>query len=85
MFSDVKEADWYYDAVVSLAEKGILSGYADGTFRPNAQITRAELAAILSQFIYGDSASDKIGYSDVTDQDWFYEPVMKLSASGFLT
>lgn len=85
MFSDVKEADWYYDAVVSLAEKGILSGYADGTFRPNAQITRAELAAILSQFIYGDSASDRTGYSDVSDQDWFYEPVMKLSASGFLT
>ena len=32
MFSDVNEADWYYDAVVSLAEKGILNGYEDGTF-----------------------------------------------------
>ena len=85
MFSDVNEADWYYDAVVSLAEKGILNGYEDGTFRPNEQITRAEFAAMLSQFIYGDSISDRTGYSDITDQDWFYEPVMKLANSGFLT
>ena len=42
MFSDMNEADWYYDAVVSLAEKGILNGYEDGTFRPNEQITRAQ-------------------------------------------
>ena len=85
MFSDVNEADWYYDAVVSLAEKGILNGYEDGTFRPNEQITRAEFAAMLSQFIYGDSTSDGTGYSDVIQQDWFYEPVMKLANSGFLT
>ena len=85
MFSDVNEADWYYDAVVSLAEKGILSGYEDGTFRPNEQITRAEFAAMLSQFIYGDSTSDGIGYSDITDQDWFYDPVMKMADSGYLT
>ena len=85
IFSDVNEADWYYNAVVSLAEKGILSGYDDGSFRPNNQITRAEFAAMLSQFIYGDSALDISGYSDVTAQDWFYEPVMKLADSGFLT
>ena len=40
---------------------------------------------MLSQFIYGDSTSDGIGYSDITDQDWFYDPVMKMADSGYLT
>ena len=68
-----------------LRKKEILNGYEDGTFRPNEQITRAEFAAMLSQFIYGDSTSNGTGYSDITDQDWFYEPVMKLANSGYLT
>ena len=33
-FSDVKQGDWYYEAVMALANSGILAGYADGTFRP---------------------------------------------------
>lgn len=85
IFSDVNEADWYYDAIVSLSQKGILNGYKDGTFRPNGQITRAEFATMLSQFIYGNSTSDSDGYSDVTPQNWFYEPVMKLVGNGILT
>ena len=55
VFTDVDEGEWYYNAVVSLAERGVLNGYEDGSFRPDAQITRAELAAILSQFLYGST------------------------------
>ena len=46
-FSDVKADAWYYDAVMELAEEGILKGYQDGTFRPDRKITRAEFAAVL--------------------------------------
>lgn len=48
-FGDVKESDWYYSIVGQMAQLGLLSGYEDNTFRPEAYISRAEAAAILSQ------------------------------------
>lgn len=47
-FSDVDIEDWYYGDVTTLAKKGIINGYADGTFKPNATITRQEAAVILA-------------------------------------
>lgn len=50
-FSDVNEGDWYYDAVMTLADYGIVNGYSDGTFMPNKEITREEIAYIIYKFI----------------------------------
>ncbi len=55
-YSDVTRADWYNTAVSTLSSMGIITGYPDGTFRPNAAITRAEFAAIAARF---DSNGDK--------------------------
>ncbi|MGQ5390373.1 glycerophosphodiester phosphodiesterase family protein [Paenibacillus sp. M.A.Huq-84] len=46
-FSDVKDADWYAEAVATAVSAGIISGYEDGTFRPNKEITREEQAAMI--------------------------------------
>lgn len=46
-FTDVKVTDWFYGPVSQLAGMGIVNGYGDGTFNPNAPITRAEAAIIL--------------------------------------
>jgi hypothetical protein len=48
-FKDVPETHWCYKAIEELAEKGILNGYEDGTFKPDAPVTRAEVAAIISR------------------------------------
>jgi len=50
MFPDVGEASWYNNAVSVMNAMGIVNGYPDGTFRPNAPITRAELATIAARF-----------------------------------
>ncbi len=84
-YPDVNEQDWYFDSVASLSEKGILNGYEDGSFRPDAQITRAEFAAVLAQFVDEGNALPAAEYRDVTARDWFYAPVMHLANSGFLT
>lgn len=47
-FSDVYKEDWYYSDIATLAKKGIINGYEDGTFRPNATIKRQEAAVILA-------------------------------------
>ena len=46
-FTDVKKNAWYYRAVTWAAEQSIVSGYTDGTFRPNRAITRQEFAVML--------------------------------------
>lgn len=52
-FSDMPSSDQHYDRINELVENGMVSGYEDGTFRPNNHITRAE-AAVMAQKIYND-------------------------------
>lgn len=47
-FSDVQSGSWYYDAISIAVKAGYCSGYEDGTFKPNATITRAEAAVMIS-------------------------------------
>ena len=49
-YSDVSAGRWYNNAVSTMTRAGIVNGYPDGTFRPNAPITRAEMAKIIALF-----------------------------------
>ena len=49
-YSDIKDGAWCCRAVATLTNAGVINGYTDGTFRPNAPITRAELATIIARF-----------------------------------
>lgn len=71
-FSDVSADDWYGTTVATLADMGIVKGYEDGTFRPNASITRAEFAAIATRFFEETGAAYIPGtFTDVTGDEWF--------------
>ena len=50
-FTDVSESHWAYKAIEDLSEMGIINGYEDGTFKPDAPVTRAEVATMLDRFI----------------------------------
>ena len=76
-FSDVSSSDWYGTTVATLAEMNILKGYEDGTFRPNAPITRAEFAAIATRFFDETGAIYEPGtFTDVTGSEWFAGAIM---------
>ena len=76
-FSDVSSSDWYGTTVATLADMGILKGYEDGTFRPNAPITRAEFAAIATRFFDETGATYEPGtFTDVTGSEWFAGAIM---------
>ena len=49
-YTDVKSTDWYNNAISTLSNAGIVTGYNDGTFRPNQPITRGEMAKIIANF-----------------------------------
>ncbi|MBD0382791.1 pectinesterase family protein [Paenibacillus sedimenti] len=48
-YSDVNENDWYAGAVAAAAEAGIINGFEDGTFKPNAYITREQAAVMIAR------------------------------------
>ena len=58
-YTDVKDGDWYNNAISTLSNAGIVSGYPDGTFRPNAPITRAEMSKIIALFAKLDKTNDR--------------------------
>ena len=69
VFSDVNDGDWYAEAVNWAAANGIVNGMDDGSFQPNAAITREQMAAILCNYaqykgIPTESSGDLSGYSD---------------------
>ncbi len=71
-FSDVSASDWYGTTVATLSAMDIVRGYEDGTFRPNAPITRAEFAAIATRFFEETGAEYEPGtFEDVTGDEWF--------------
>lgn len=71
-FSDVTADSWYNQTVSTLARMGIVKGYEDGSFRPNAPITRAEFGAIATRFFAETGATYEPGtFTDVTGDEWY--------------
>lgn len=70
-FSDVSADKWYNNAVSTLCHMGVLGGYSDGTFRPNAPITRAEFAKIAVSFSQANDSAVYSYFTDVKTTDWF--------------
>ena len=60
-FSDVAEGVYYAQAANSLYALGILSGYGDGTFAPEKNITRAEMASIICTILGKDKSDPTAG------------------------
>ena len=82
-YSDVTRADWYNTAVSTLSSMGIITGYPDGTFRPNAAITRAEFAAIAARFDHdGDKTAAK--FSDIASH-WAKDEISIAYNNGWIT
>jgi len=60
-FSDVQADAWYAEAVGWAASNKVVTGYADGTFRPNAAVTREQAAAILYRYAQSKSIDVSVG------------------------
>ena len=82
-YSDVAATSWYNTAVSTLSSMGIITGYPDGTFRPNAAITRAEFAAIAARFDHdGDKTAAK--FSDIASH-WAKDEISIAYNNGWIT
>jgi plastocyanin len=83
-FSDVPESHTFYPFVRCLACRGIISGYADDTFRPGNDITRGQIAKVVSNAAgYNESPGAQI-YEDVPASNTFYVWINRLSRRGHM-
>ena len=83
-YSDVKINDWFTDSIMKLSSKGILTGYPDGTFKPNRSITRAEFANIVSKYIKNPKSANET-FTDVPMNHWAKNAIAMVKAEGWIT
>jgi len=84
-FRDVPAALWSYKAIHTAARLGIAGGYADGAFRPEAGVTRAEFARMLaSAFNLPPAAKAEPGFPDAR-KHWAAEAISALAAKGIVS
>ena len=83
-FQDVPTNYWAYDYIEGLAKLKIISGFGDGSFRPDEPVTRAQLAAIARQaFIANPAAAQP--FADVPANYWAAQSISAARSSGFLS
>lgn len=81
-YSDVLDTAWYAAAVSTLSKMGVISGYPDGTFRPNAPITRAEFAAMIARFDETAKSADT-PFTDISGH-WAENAIGKAYGNGWV-
>lgn len=81
-YSDISAGAWYNNAVSTMTRAGVLTGYDDGTFRPNANITRAEFAAIAARFL-SDGYTGPDRFSDISGH-WAAEYINRAARAGWI-
>jgi hypothetical protein len=84
-FSDVPPGSTFYDFIHCLACNGIVSGYSDGTFKPNATITRGQLSKIVSNSAGFNDSPGPQSFQDVPPGSTFYDFIYRLASRGLIS
>ncbi len=88
IYYDVPVDYWAYEAVRFMNARKAISGYGDGSFRPEGQVTRAEFLTMLLG-IYGiekpESYPEGLTFVDVEEGQWYYDTIMTAASIGILS
>lgn len=84
-FSDMPTDPAAAAVIENAVANGILSGTSDGTVKPDAYITRAEMASIITRACGATEEGDLLSFTDVDKNKWYYSAVSKAYAMGALS
>ena len=85
-FSDLRPDHWCYNKIIDFKERGYVTGYDDGEFKPDRTITRAEYVTIVNNFFgYEANTENTAKFSDVSDEDWFEPYVSEAVKRGYIS
>ncbi|MDX2096191.1 MAG: DUF1565 domain-containing protein [Leptolyngbyaceae cyanobacterium bins.59] len=79
------QGNWAQAYIEALASRQILTGFPDGTFRPNNPVTRVEFAVIVSKAFPKTPARPIANFGDITRQFWGYQAIQTAYRTGFMT
>lgn len=82
-FPDCNPNEWYAPAVTYVSNKGLITGYDNGTFGPYDNITRGQLVTILWR-MEGKPVSSSAGFSDVSSSDFYYSAALWAQKNGVI-
>ena len=76
-YTDLSVGHWAYQMIGSAQAAGIVSGYPDGSFKPDQEVSRAEMVAMINRaFAYKGSGGDRT-FTDLTPDHWAYQDIQK--------
>lgn len=82
-FSDI-EGHWGEDHIVRAALMGLFEGYPDGTFRPNAEVTRAQFVTVLWRMASKPLPAEPASFTDVAPGSWYEQAVSWAAEQGYV-
>lgn len=83
-FSDVGDESWFKEYVENMYLNGIISGYADGSFRPQGTLTRSQVSKILAESFGMTEQYSDIPYHDVDKDAWYAKYVNNMYTTGVI-
>lgn len=84
-FPDVKETEFFYKDVLQLAERGIVQGFPDGTYRPYQDVNRGQAAKIIAGVLGLDTKNVKNpSFKDVSTSNEYYGAIAALQNAGII-
>ena len=84
-FVDLDFDDWYHESVDYVVENGLMVGYNEDHFAPNASTTRAMIAVMLYRIAGCPEVTAENPFSDVAEGKWYYDAVIWASENGIVT
>ncbi len=69
-YRDVKPGEWYHDAIEEMTEHGVIEGYRDGTFRPDAKVNRVEFAKMMVIALNLEKVGGRSSFKDIQENYW---------------
>lgn len=86
-FTDVSSDYWALPFIQALAQRGIITGFPDGTFKPNQSVTRAEFATLIQKAFNQNPVRQlsSSGFVDVPTNYWAADAIREAYETGFLT
>lgn len=85
IFTDVDDTHWAKAYIDKAVEMGIVSGYENGMFLPDKEMSRAEFATIVWNMAGKPASEKKLNLNDVTPDDWFYTQIVWAYKNGYIS
>ena len=82
-FSDFDNAHWAYDEILALTNSGLIEGYPDKTYKPENNITRAEVMTVINKLLGRKPLESYVKtlefnpYNDLYEDEWYYVTVLE--------